>query len=297
MQDGLARQRALPYLLLLIAAASFGGNWVAARVVNFEVAPFALSFWRWAVAAVILFPFAAAQLCADAPVIRRNLPMLALFGAIGAGGFTLLGYWGVSYTTAVNATLLNSSLPLFVVPLSWLLLGLTVSGRQLAGLALSLAGVATIVSSGSLQTFARLTLNPGDFLILGGAFLWAVYTVTLKWRPPLRALSFLFTTIAAAAAVSLPFYLWEMWTGRTMTVSPTSVVTIAYLAIFPSIVAYICWNQAVAALGPNVVGFFNPVIPVFGVLFAVILLGEPLRGYHLAGFALVLGGVVLTSRR
>lgn len=297
MQDGLARHRALPYLLLLIAAASFGGNWVAARIVNSQVPPFALSFWRWAVAAAILLPFAAAQLRADGPLIRRNLPMLALFGAIGAGGFTLLGYWGVSYTTAVNATLLNSSLPLFVVPLSWLLLGLTVSGRQLVGLALSLAGVATIVSGGSLQTFARLTLNPGDFLILGGAFLWAVYTVTLKWRPPLRALSFLFTTIAAAAAVSLPFYLWEMWTGRAMTVSPTAVVTIAYLAIFPSIVAYICWNQAVAALGPNVVGFFNPVIPVFGVLFAVILLGEPLHGFHLAGFALVLGGVVLTSRR
>jgi drug/metabolite transporter (DMT)-like permease len=297
MRDGLARQRALPYLLLLIAAASFGGNWVAARVVNFEVAPFALSFWRWAIAAVILFPFAATQLRQDAPLIRPHLLKLFVFGAVGAGGFTLLGYWGVSYTTAVNATLLNSSLPLFVVPLSWLLLGLTVSGRQLVGLVLSLAGVVSIVSGGTLQTLARLTLNPGDFLILGGAFLWAIYTVTLKWRPPLRALSFLFTTIASAATVSLPFYLWEMWTGRTMSVSPTAVATIAYLAIFPSIVAYICWNQAVAAVGPNVVGFFNPVIPVFGILFAVIFLGEPLRAYHLAGFALVLGGVVLTSRR
>jgi drug/metabolite transporter (DMT)-like permease len=297
MRDGITQRRALPYLLLLIAAASFGGNWVAARIVNFEVPPFALSFWRWTIASAILLPFAAAQLRADAPLIRRNLPMLALFGAIGAGGFTLLGYWGVSYTTAVNATLLNSSLPLFVVPLSWLLLGLTVSGRQLVGLALSLAGVASIVSGGSLQTFARLTLNPGDFLILGGAFLWAIYTVTLRWRPPLRALSFLFTTIASAAAVSLPFYIWEMWTGKTVTVTPAALATIAYLAIFPSIVAYICWNQAVAALGPNIVGFFNPVIPVFGIVFAVIFLGEPLRAYHLTGFALVLGGVVLTSRR
>lgn len=297
MQDGLARQRPLPYLLLLIAAASFGGNWVAARVVNFEVAPFALSFWRWAIAAAILLPFAAAQLREDAPLIRHNVAVLAAFGAIGAGGFTLLGYWGVSYTTAVNATLLNSSLPLFVVPLSWLVLGLTVSGRQLAGLVLSLAGVVTIVSGGSLQTFARLALNPGDFLILGGAFLWAVYTVMLRWRPPLRALSFLFTTVVTAATVSLPFYLWEMGTGRMMTVTPTSVVTIGYLAIFPSIVAYICWNRAVAIVGPNVAGFFNPVIPVFGILFAVMFLGEPLRAYHLAGFALVLGGVVLTSRR
>jgi drug/metabolite transporter (DMT)-like permease len=297
MQDRLARQRALPYLLLLVAAASFGGNWVAARLVNFEVAPFALSFWRWAIATLLLLPFAVPRLREDAQLIRRHLPVLAAFGALGAGGFTLLGYWGVSYTTAVNATLLNSSLPLFVVPLSWLLLGLTVSGRQIVGLVLSLAGVVAIVSAGSLQTLAQLALNPGDFLILGAAFLWAIYTVTLKWRPSLRALSFLFTTLASAAAFSLPFYLWEMGVGKTMTVTPTSIAVIGYLAVFPSVIAYICWNEAVAAVGPNVAGFFNPVIPVFGILFAVIFLGEPLRAYHLAGFALVLGGVVLTSRR
>jgi drug/metabolite transporter (DMT)-like permease len=297
MADGLARQRALPYVLLLIVAASFGGNWVAARLVNFEVAPFALSFWRWAIASTLLFPFALGQLREDAPLIRRHLPMLFAFGAVAAGGFTLLGYWGVSTTTAINATLLNSSLPLFVVPLSWLFLGLTVSGRQLVGLVLSLAGVVAIVSAGSLRTLAQLTLNPGDLLILGGAFLWAVYTVTLKWRPPLRALSFLFMTLVSAAAASLPFYAWEISTGREMIVTPTSLATIGYLAIFPSIIAYVCWNEAVAIVGPNIAGFFNPVIPVFGILFAVIFLGEPLRAYHLAGFALVLSGVVLTSRR
>jgi drug/metabolite transporter (DMT)-like permease len=297
MPDGLSRQRAFPYLLLLLAAASFGGNWVAARVVNFEVAPFALSFWRWAIASLLLFPLVLGQLRADAPLIRRHFLKLFAFGAMGAGGFTLLGYWGVSYTTAINATLLNSSLPLFVVPLSWLLLGLTVSARQLAGLALSLAGVLAIVSSGSVQTFARLTLNPGDFLILGGAFLWAVYTVSLQWRPPIHPLSFLFTTVATAATVSLPFYAWEMVSGKVTAVTPTAVAAIGYLAVFPSIVAYICWNQAVAAVGPNVAGFFNPVIPVFGIVFAVIFLGEPLRPYHLAGFALVLSGVILTSRR
>ena len=297
MRDGSARASALPYVLLLVAAASFGGNWVAARVVNFEVAPFALSFWRWAIAGVLLFPFALPQLREDATLIRRHWPKLLVFGAVGAGGFTLLGYWGVSYTTAINATLLNSSLPLFVVPLSWLLLGLTVSARQLLGLSLSLGGVLTIVSSGSPRTLAQLKLNPGDFLLLGGAFLWAIYTVTLRWRPPLRPLSFLFTAIVAAAAVSAPFYAWEMWSGRMMSATPVSIVTIGYLALFPSIIAYICWNQAVAMVGPNVAGFFNPVIPVFGILFAVAFLGEPLRAYHLAGFALVLGGVVLTSRR
>jgi drug/metabolite transporter (DMT)-like permease len=297
MPDALARQRTLSTLLLLVAAASWGGNWVAARAITPEVPPFALSFWRWAIASALLLPFAAAQLREDAPLIGRHLPALIAFGVIGAGGFTLLGYWGVRYTTAVNATLLNSSLPLFVVPLSWWLLKLTVSGRQLAGLALSLAGVACIISSGELQTLARPSLNPGDLLLLGGALLWAIYTVLLKWRPPLRPLSFLFTIVAAAAVFSLPFYLWEISAGGAMALSPRTIAAIGYLAVFPSIVAYICWNHAVAVVGPNVAGFFNPVIPVFGTLFAVTLLGEPFQPYHLAGFALVLGGVVLTSGR
>src|SRR5258706_34320 len=262
MPDALARQRMQSTLLLLVAAASWGGNWVAARAIIVEVPPFALSFWRWAIAAALALPFGAAQLREAAPLIRRHLPALIAFGVIGAGGFTLLGYWGVRYTTAVNATLLNSSLPLFVVPLSWWLLKLTVSARQLAGLALSLAGVACIISSGELQTLARLSLNPGDLLLLAGALLWAIYTVLLKWRPPLRPLSFLFAIVAAAAAFSLPFYLWEISAGGTMTVSPGTLAAIGYLAIFPSIVAYICWNHAVAVLGPNVAGIFQPGVPL-----------------------------------
>src|SRR2546430_10991528 len=165
MPDTLARQRTLSTLLLLIAAASWGGNWVAARGTSLEVPPVALAFWRWAIASALLFCFAAAQLREDVPLIRRHLPVLFAFGVIGAGGFTLLGYWGVRYTTAVNATLLNSSLPLFVVPLSWLLLKLTGSGRQLAGLALSLPGAAPLISAGALQTLARRSLNPGDLLL------------------------------------------------------------------------------------------------------------------------------------
>src|SRR5256886_6488957 len=141
MPDALARQRTLATLLLVVAAASWGGNWVAARAITLEVPPFALSFWRWAIASALLLCFAGAQLREDAPLILRHLPALVAFGVIGAGGFTLLRYWGVRYTTAINATLLNSSLPLFVVSLSCGLLKLIVSGRQPPGPAASLARV------------------------------------------------------------------------------------------------------------------------------------------------------------
>ncbi len=297
MSDSPAPRRALPYLLLVVSTASWGGNWVAARAITFDVPPFTLVFWRWALASALLAPFAAAQLREDAVLIRRHWRALAAFGALGTAGFTMLGYWGLRYTTAVNAALLNTSLALFVVPLSWIFLKLTVSRRQLAGLALSLAGVAAIISAGDFRALAALSLNRGDLLILAGALLWALYTVLLKWRPPLQALSFLFVSVAAGAVVSLPFCAWEIWAGQAMVVSPKTVAAIAYLVVFPSLVAYVCWNHAVPLVGPNVAGFFYPVIPVFGTLFAVLLLGEQLHLYHLAGFALVAGGVILTSRR
>jgi drug/metabolite transporter (DMT)-like permease len=297
MPDAPARQRLLPYLLLTVSAASWGGNWVAARAIVGDVPPFTLVFWRWTLAAAILLPFAAAQLREDAAVIRMHLPALFGFGIVGTAGFTMFGYWGLRYTTAVNATLLNAALPAFIVPLAWWLHRLTVSGRQLAGLLLSFAGALCIVSTGSVERLFALSLNRGDLLLLAGALLWAVYTVTLKWRPPLQPLSFLFMIVAAGATFSAPFYVAELWTGATMLVSAKSLTAIGYLAVFPSLIAYICWNRAVADVGPNIAGFFNPVIPVFGAIFAVIFLGEQLQPYHLAGFAFALGGVALTSKR
>jgi drug/metabolite transporter (DMT)-like permease len=297
MAQSLASQRALPYVLLLISAASWGGNWAAARLVHLDVPPFAMTFWRWFLAAVILLPFAWGQLREDAPLIRRHAWSLAGFGIVGTAAFTMFGYWGVRYTSAINATLLNASLPLFIVPLSWLLLKLTVSGRQMGGLAFSLVGVLCILSAGEVGALAQLSLNPGDFLVLAGALCWALYTVALKWRPPIKPLSFLFMTLVFGSLFTVPFYAWEISAGYELVVNAKTLTILTYLALFPSVIAYICWNRAVPLVGPNVAGFFNPLIPVFGTLFAFVLLGEQLHPYHLAGFALVLIGVFLTSKR
>ena len=226
MSDSRAQRRTLPYLLLIVSTASWGGNWVAARAITLDVPPFTLVFWRWALASALLAPFAAARLREDAALIRRHWRALAAFGALGTAGFTMLGYWGLRYTTAVNAALLNTSLALFVVPLSWIFLKLTVSRRQLAGLVLSFAGVLAVISAGDLRVLLALSLNRGDLLILAGALLWALYTVLLKWRPPLQALSFLFVSVFAGAVVSLPFCAWEIWAGQTMTVSPKTIATV-----------------------------------------------------------------------
>ena len=291
------RSRLLAYALLLIACASWGANWTAARAVREEVTPLALVFWRWLLAGLILYPFAARHIREDLRTAARDWKWLAFFGLTGTAGFSMLGYLGLRHTTAINASLLNAALPLFMIPIAWLVRRDTVCARQLAGLALSLAGSLAIMSAGKLETLAALTFNPGDLLILLAVALWALYTVFVDRRPGIHAMSFLFFTIAFAFVFSVPFYAYDVLSGSTVPVNLRTVTSIGYVALFPSVIAYLCWNHAVPILGPNVASFFNPVIPVFGTLAAVLVLGEQIHAHHLAGFVLVLMGVYLTSRR
>ncbi len=287
----------LPYLLLAVSAASWGANWAVVRGVIRDVTPFALVFWRLLLACLILFPFALPHLRRDLPAASKKWKWIFFFGVTGVAGFPIFGYLGLKYTTAINAAVLNSSLPLFMVPTAWLVRGDTIRRRQLVGMVLSLAGALAIVTAGDPAALASFRFNSGDLLVLLGVALWALYTVLLYHRPSMHALSFLFFILLAGTVFCAPFYAMELLAGPTVTLSPRLLAALAYLVIFPSIVAYVCWNHAVPLVGPNVAGFFNPLVPVFATLAAILLLGEQIHVYHVAGFVLVLGGLFLTSTR
>jgi len=287
----------VPYLLLILSTASWGGNWVASRAVYQEVTPFALVFWRWMLAVLIILPFALPHLRRDFPAALAHWRWIVFFGLAGPAAFPILGYLGIRYTTAINASILNSSVPLMTIPIAWLLLRHTVRPRQAAGLICSLAGVAAIITGGNPANIARVSFNPGDLLILSAVVLWAVYTVMLYRRPPMHPLSFLFYTALVAIAACIPFYAGELAAGDTFSINLRTLSAVGYLALFPSVIAFICWNYAVPLVGPNVATFFYPVAPVFGSLAAFVVLDEQLQVYHLAGFMLVLAGLALSTQR
>ena len=284
----------VPYLLLILSTASWGGNWVASRAVYQEVTPFAMVFWRWGIAALIIFPFALRHLRRDLPAALTHWRRILFFGLAGPAAFPILGYLGIRYTTAVNASILNSCVPLMTIPIAWLLLRHTVKLPQVAGLICSLAGVLAIITAGNPENIALLSFNPGDLLILSAVVLWAIYTVMLYRRPPMHPLSFLFFTALVALAVCVPFYAREIVSGDTFAVNWRTLSAVGYLALFPSVIAFICWNHAVPLVGPNIATFFYPTAPVFGSMAAYMVLDEQLHVYHLAGFVLVLAGLVLS---
>src|SRR5882762_8957021 len=287
-----------PYLLLTLTSFFWAGNWVVGRAMRNDIPPVAMGFWRWAVALLILLPFAAPELKRNWHVVRANWFTLALLGSLGATLFNTMIYVGLQYTAATNGVLFNSVTPILIMVISWLAFRERLGPWQTMGVVLSLAGVAVIVARGEPQILAALKFNRGDLWLISAMFLWATYTIVLRRRPPgLSAIGFLTAMLLLGLPLLLPFYLWELFTRGGFAVSIPAAAALAYYGTLPSIVAYLFWNHAVAQIGPNKAGLFVHLMPVFGALLSVIFLGERLHPYHFVGAAMIFGGIWLTTRR
>lgn len=288
---------ASPYLLLVLTTLFWSGNFVLGRAVHGAIPALALSFWRWAFAVALVLPLAWPALRAQRGLLRAHWRVLALLGVLGITNFNTFVYLGLRDTTATNAVLMVSTAPVLIVLLSFLLLGHRPTPRQATGVVVSLAGVAVIVTRGDWHVLTNLALNVGDAWVFAAVASWALYSVCLRWRPAgLPPLAFLAATMVTGLLAILPLYLWDwLMAGHTFTLNAVTSASIAYVAIFPSVLAYIFWNRAVAELGPNRCGQFLHLMPAFGALLSWLLLDERLYGFHWAGIALIATGLWLAT--
>lgn len=290
--------RVSPYVLLTLTSLFWAGNWVVARGLQHAMSPLAMAFWRWFAALLILLPFIARPLFAERAVIMRHWKMLALLGVLGVGCFNTFVYLGLRHTTATTGVLLNSVTPVLILAVAHLFLGERVRGAQAGGVALSLAGVLTIIAQGDVRRLTGLALNPGDLWVLGAVTAWAVYTVLLRWRPAeLSAGAFTGVLILIGVLSIAPLFAWDYAAGARTQWTAETLLAVAYFAVFPSVLAYFFWNAAVAKVGGNRAGVFLHLVPLFGALLSMIVLGERLHPYHLVGAALIFSGVYAASRR
>lgn len=284
------------YILLALVSLFWAGNQVVGRAMAGTVPPITLGFIRWALATLILLPFAWSSLKADWPVVRANLAFLAFLGMIGGGAINTLSYIGLNYTTAMNALILNSAAPVFIVLFCVLIFRDHITARQWAGIAISIMGVLAVVLRGDFTMLADLSLNRGDLLVIAGMACWGVYTALLRKRPPIAPLSFAAATFAAAAVMNLPLAAGEALTGHLPHATAAAAVAFVYVGIFPSVLAYLFFNRGVELIGASRAGVFTHLVPLFGAVLAIVLLGERPGLYHAAGFALILAGIWLAAR-
>ncbi|MFH0787958.1 MAG: DMT family transporter [Pseudomonadota bacterium] len=284
-----------PYLLLTLAVLFWSGNFIVGRAVRADIPPIALAFWRWTWASLILFFWAWPHLKRDWKIVRQNGPILILFSITGVASFNTLVYTGLHFTIALNAFLMQAMMPVLIVFMSYLLFGEKLTGRQTIGVALSLVGALIIIIQGNPEILLSLSLNQGDLLIFVAVMCYAGYSVMLRKRPSIHPLSFLVVTFIIGSLILLPGYLWETLTVRPVPFNRSTFLAVGYVAIFPSIVSYFCFNRGVELVGANRAGLFMYLMPVFGSLLAIAFLGESLRWFHGAGVILIAAGIVLVT--
>ena len=286
-----------PYLLLSLTSLFWAGNIVLARYAAGHVPPMTLSCVRWIGAFLMLLPFAWPHLAADWPALRARLPLMVLLSATGFAFNNAISYWALQYTQALNALMIQSSGPLFVALWSLLLFGVRLTLAQFAGIALSLAGVLTILLHGDLAALASIEFNRGDLMFASSVLAFGLYSALMPRRPVTHQLSLIVFTMGCGALWLLPFSVWEYSTGLTLKFDALTLGTLAYIVIFPSTLAYLFFNRGIALIGPNRAAPFFHLVPVFGSAMAIVLLGEQPRLFHLIGYLLVLSGVVIASRQ
>ena len=291
-RDWLYRQ---PTLLLTLTTMMWAANGVAGKIAVGSIGPMTLVFWRWVIACTVLSLIARTDVKRDWTSMRPHLFAIFLMGTLGFTGFNALFYLSAHYTSAVNMTILQGAIPVFVMLGALLVHRVRASPHQLFGVLVTLAGVATIAAQGSLETLRNLTFNIGDVFLIIACVFYAGYTLALRNRPQVSPLSF-FTLLAIAACVtSVPLYLIEIAQGAFVWPDARGYAVLLYAGLFPSLISQLFFMRGVALVGPSRAGIFTNLVPVFGALFAVVFLGEPFHLYHAVAMMLVLGGILIAE--
>src|SRR3954464_94578 len=286
-----------PYLLLSLSSLFWAANIVLARHVGAHVPPLTVTTIRWFGVFLILLPFAWPHLKRDWPNLRKSLPLMLFLSLLGFAYNNAISFWAMQYTEALNALLIQSAGPLFVAVWTLLLFGVRLTGAQLAGIAISLVGVLTIILRGDWSALAGIRFNRGDLMFGSAVVSCGLYSALMLRRPVTHPLSLISFTTCCGATMLVPFSIWEYSTGVTLKPDAISLATLGYVIVFPSTLAYTFFNRGLALIGPNRAAPFFHLVPVFGSAMAILLLGETLQPFHLIGYALVLAGVVIASRQ
>jgi drug/metabolite transporter (DMT)-like permease len=284
-----------PYILLALAALFWSGNHIVGRAIGGEVPPIGISTVRWLLPTIALGFIAFPHIKRDWPVIRTRWGILLWLGIVGGGLFTAGQYIGLQYTTALNVSVLNSLVPVLIIATGGIIFRDRVTAVQLCGILISSIGVLVIIAQGQLSNLQHLQFNWGDIIIVFNMMIFAVYAVYLRKRPPMHWMSFIFVFGAVSTLTTLPFMVWEMAAGITFKPTWLTVFAIAYVSVFPSVLAFAAWNRGVQLIGANRSGPFVHLVPLYTAIFGSVLLNEHLSTFHIFGFALIIAGVWIAS--
>jgi drug/metabolite transporter (DMT)-like permease len=218
-----------------------------------------------------------------------------VLGALGFTGFNVALYSALNFTSAINASIEQAGIPMLIFMLNFILFRLHATAGQIVGFLLSIAGVALTASHGEPMRLLDLDLNFGDALLLVAVVVYSLYTIALRYRPAVHWLSLMIVLSGAAALSAVPFAAAELALGGGIAPDAGGWAVIAFAAIFPSILSQAFYIRGVELIGANRAGLFINLVPIFGTLLSIVLLGEDFHIYHALALVLTLGGIWLAE--
>jgi drug/metabolite transporter (DMT)-like permease len=287
----------IAYLLLAIGPFFWAGNHIVGRAIAGHVPPGGLAVSRWLLAAIVLLPFAHRHLRRDWQVLSERPWTIVLLAMAGGGLFGTLQFIALQSTVALNAAVLNSTVPAFIVMAAGLIFRDPVRPLQVLGIVVSLAGVLSIIGKGDLATLKQLQFNGGDLLLVANMALFAVYSACLRLRPAMHWMTFMIALSLVSAIGNVPLAVWEVMDGEPLQATWMTLSAVLYVGLCTSVIAYACWSRGVEVIGAARAGVFLHLVPLYGALLSTLLLGEGVGLYHIFGLILILAGVTLASRK
>lgn len=284
------------WAVLTIGTVMWGGNVAAGRLAVDQVSPMSMVTLRWAVASALLWLFARAEVRAAWPKLAPRWRRIVWMGALGFTGFNALFYVGARYTSGVNIAIIQGVTPIFVMAGAAAIFGQRFRALNWIGLALTILGACVIAARGDPAELAALQVNIGDLMMFIACILFAGYSLGLRDRPDVAPIAFFACMAMVACLTSLPLLAIEIAMGHFFLPSLLGVALVVYVGVGPSFLAQIFYIRGVTLIGPARAGVYYNLVPIWGALFSVALLGEPFRAFHAVALALVLGGIWLAER-
>ena len=284
------------YCLLILTTLCWGLNAVFARMAAGEISPMLLVSIRWLGTLVLLVLFAGRTIMNGLPFIRQNMGYTFLMGLVGLGGFGTLIYYSAYYTTAVNIGIIQGAMPAIVLIGSCWFFRTSVNFVQIAGIVVTMLGVAFVSINGELEKLMSLSFNKGDLLMLIAVICYGAYTVGLRRKHNLSSIVLFASVVVWAFISTLPLTIYEFASGKTVWPDENVWIIVGLIVLFPSFLSQICFIASVKLIGPARSGVFVNLVPVFASFLAVQLLGEAFELYHGLSLFLVLSGIFIFEK-
>ena len=285
-----------PILLLVLTTLIWAAHSIVGRLAVGQIGPMTLTCLRWAAALIPILIAARPSLRQDWPALRARWIYLAIMGTAGYTVFVALFYVAAHRTSALNLSIIQGAIPALVLIGARAFLGVRFGALQALGAVVTMLGVVVIAAQGDPARLAALAFNGGDVMMVVAAVLYAGYTIGLRQRPNVAGVSMLAAMAVAAFVTSVPLMIWEIVSGGFIWPTWGGLLVLAFVALGPAFVSQLMYMRGVELIGPGRAGVFVNLVPVFGAIMAVVILGEPFAVYHVLALLLVVGGIAIAQR-